>query len=110
MKVYFENDDFKLYKSDCINVLQKLKEKSVDMIFADPPYFLSNGGITCKAGRMVSVNKGDWDKSNGHDDDYRFTIKWLEEHGRPVDGRLSGPGIRKYRKVMEQRKKRLLAE
>lgn len=78
MKVYFGNDDFKLYKGDCINVLQKLKEKSIDMIFADPPYFLSNDGITCKAGRMVSVNKGDWDKSNGHNEDYCFTIKWLE--------------------------------
>ncbi len=43
-------------------------------------------------------------------DEALSTIKWLEEHGRPVDGRLSGPGIRKYRKVMEQRKKRLLAE
>jgi len=47
------------------------------MIFADPPYNLSNGGITCHAGRMVSVNKGDWDKSNGIDKDHEFVIDWL---------------------------------
>lgn len=39
-----------------------MKPESVDMIFADPPYFLSNDGITCQGGKMVSVNKGSWDK------------------------------------------------
>lgn len=58
--------------------MNKLDEKSVDLIFADPPYFLSNGGITCKAGKMVSVNKGDWDKSMGLEGDYKFTLKWLK--------------------------------
>jgi site-specific DNA-methyltransferase (adenine-specific) len=47
------------------------------MIFADPPYNLSNGGITCYAGRMVSVNKGDWDKSKGFEQDHQFTLDWL---------------------------------
>jgi len=47
------------------------------MIFADPPYNLSNGGITCQAGRMVSVNKGEWDKSNGIEQDHQFAIDWL---------------------------------
>ena len=48
------------------------------MVFADPPYNLSNGGITVHAGRMVSVNKGDWDKSKGFKDDYDFHYKWME--------------------------------
>src|SRR3989344_5387449 len=48
------------------------------MIFSDPPYNLSNGGFSVHAGRMVSVNKGDWDKSNGFQDDYNFHYKWLE--------------------------------
>ncbi|MFI5058699.1 MAG: hypothetical protein ACHQLQ_10975, partial [Candidatus Acidiferrales bacterium] len=52
-------------------ILEKIPENSVDLVFADPPYFLSNGGITCHAGRMVSVNKGDWDKSRGVD---RFAV------------------------------------
>jgi site-specific DNA-methyltransferase (adenine-specific) len=48
-----------------------------DMMFADPPYFLSNGGITCHAGRMVKVDKGDWDKSRGPDLNHEFTHEWL---------------------------------
>ncbi|MDE1890860.1 MAG: site-specific DNA-methyltransferase [Planctomycetota bacterium] len=48
------------------------------MIFADPPYFLSNGGITCHAGRMVSVNKGKWDKSRGVKENHTFTLEWLK--------------------------------
>jgi site-specific DNA-methyltransferase (adenine-specific) len=48
-----------------------------DMIFADPPYFLSNGGITCHAGRMVSVKKGEWDKSRGPEANHNFNREWL---------------------------------
>lgn len=57
----------RLYQGDCLELLALIPESSVDLVFADPPYFLSNGGITCHAGRMVSVNKGDWDKSKGPD-------------------------------------------
>ena len=49
----------------------------VDLIFADPPYFLSNNGITCHAGRMVSVNKGEWDRSRGADANHEFNRAWL---------------------------------
>jgi len=66
-----------LYKGDCLKLMQEFPEESFDMIFADPPYFLSNGGITCQAGRMVSVNKGKWDKSKGLDENYKFTLDWL---------------------------------
>ncbi|HEV2329880.1 MAG TPA: site-specific DNA-methyltransferase [Verrucomicrobiae bacterium] len=48
-----------------------------DAIFADPPYFLSNGGITCHAGRMVEVDKGDWDKSRGPELNHEFNQAWL---------------------------------
>lgn len=47
------------------------------MIFADPPYHLSNGGISVQSGKMVSVNKGDWDKSKGYETDYLFDKTWL---------------------------------
>jgi site-specific DNA-methyltransferase (adenine-specific) len=66
-----------LYQEDCLKVLSQLPDNSVDMIFADPPYFLSNGGITCQAGKMVSVNKGDWDKSKGVEENHEFNRKWL---------------------------------
>ncbi len=57
----------KIYQGDCLEILSALPESCVDLIFADPPYFLSNGGITCHAGKMVSVNKGEWDRSPGAD-------------------------------------------
>jgi hypothetical protein len=49
----------KIYQGDCLEILAAIPEACVDMIFADPPYFLSNDGITCHAGKMVSVNKGE---------------------------------------------------
>jgi len=66
-----------LYKADCFDILAQIPDSSIDMIFADPPYFLSNGGITCQAGKMVSVNKGKWDKSQGTEENHEFNRKWL---------------------------------
>jgi len=77
-KPYFHKDNFVLYLGDCLELLPKLPENSIDMIFADPPYNLSNGGFTVHAGRRVSVNKGEWDKSRGFEDDYEFHRRWLE--------------------------------
>lgn len=77
-KPYFNKDNFVLYHANCLEVLSQLPENCVDMIFADPPYNLSNGGFSVHAGRMVSVHKGDWDKSKGFQDDYEFHHKWLE--------------------------------
>ena len=69
---------FKLILGNCLNELKKIKPKSIDMIFADPPYKLSNGGITCSSGKISSVNKGDWDKSLGFLEDNKFNKKWLK--------------------------------
>jgi site-specific DNA-methyltransferase (adenine-specific) len=77
-KPYYLKNDFVLYNSDALNILNSLPENSVDMVFADPPYNLSNGGFSVHAGKMVSVNKGNWDKSKGFSDDYQFHFKWLE--------------------------------
>ena len=76
---YFQNDNFTLFLGDCIKLLKKFPDDYFDMIFADPPYHLSNNGITVHAGKMVSVNKGDWDKSNGIKEDYLFHESWLRE-------------------------------
>jgi site-specific DNA-methyltransferase (adenine-specific) len=77
-KPYFLKDNFVLYNGDAIKILAQLPANSVDMVFADPPYNLSNGGFTVHAGRMVSVNKGDWDISKGFLDDYAFHYQWME--------------------------------
>jgi len=57
LKPYYEKPKFKLYHADCLDILAELPENSVDMIFADPPYFLSSGSFTCQNGKMVSVKK-----------------------------------------------------
>jgi site-specific DNA-methyltransferase (adenine-specific) len=67
----------RIYQGDCLDLLAQIPESSVDLVFADPPYFLSNGGITCHAGKMVSVNKGAWDKSRGPDLNHEFNKAWL---------------------------------
>jgi site-specific DNA-methyltransferase (adenine-specific) len=67
----------KIFQGDCLDILAAIPESCVDLIFADPPYFLSNNGITCHAGRMVSVNKGQWDVSRGADANHEFNRAWL---------------------------------
>jgi site-specific DNA-methyltransferase (adenine-specific) len=69
--------NLRLYQGDCLEILAAIPANSVDLIFADPPYFLSNGGITCHAGKMVSVHKGDWDKSRSADANHEFNRDWL---------------------------------
>ena len=78
-KTYFKDDSFKLINDDTFNALEKFEEKIFDMIFADPPYFLSNNGITCSGGKMVSVNKGIWDKSLSVKEKHDFNKKWIKE-------------------------------
>ena len=78
-KTYFKDGSFKLINDDTFNALEKFEEKIFDMIFADPPYFLSNNGITCSGGKMVSVNKGNWDKSLSVKEKHDFNKKWIKE-------------------------------
>ena len=71
-----------LYHGNCLELLDaiaaKYPEGHFDAIFADPPYFLSNGGISCHAGKMVKVDKGDWDKSRGAELNHEFNLEWLK--------------------------------
>jgi site-specific DNA-methyltransferase (adenine-specific) len=70
--------DFVLYHGDALEVLPRFAEASVDLIFADPPYFLSNGGVTCQSGKMVSVNKGGWDRLESVEAMHAFNRAWLK--------------------------------
>jgi len=76
---YFKDGDFTLYKGDCTVLLKDFPDDSVDLIFADPPYTLSNGGFTCQSGRRAPVHKGEWDISSGIDNDFRFHLDWIGE-------------------------------
>lgn len=75
---FYERANFTLYQADCLDLLVQLPENSVNMIFADPPYFLSNGSFTCQNGKIVSVKKGDWDLSNGLKKNFEFYLTWIE--------------------------------
>ncbi len=71
-----------LYNADCIEVLKTLKPNSIDLIFADPPYFLSNGGKSIHSGKIVSVNKGEWDEKSKYDNHLQFTKEWMQQSFR----------------------------
>jgi len=74
---HYHNDNTAIFNNDCLELLALIPENSIDMIFADPPYMLSNNGFTCQNGRMVNVNKGKWDKSNGFENDALFHDTWI---------------------------------
>ncbi len=76
---YYNDSDFKLILGDSFKELKSIDEKSIDMVFADPPYFLSGDGITCSGGKMVCVNKGDWDKKISVKEKHEFNKKWIKE-------------------------------
>ena len=76
-KKYIDLENFILYHDDCLKRLKKIDKKSIDMIFADPPYFLSNGGVSCHSGKQVSVNKGKWDEGLCPNDKLNFNRKWI---------------------------------
>lgn len=77
---YFHDErGLTLLQGDALDLLSTMESAQFDLIFADPPYFLSNNGITCQNGRMVSVNKGEWDRSKGPLENHEFNLRWLRE-------------------------------
>lgn len=77
MNVIYKNSNSMLLFGDSFQLLKKFEEKSIDMIFADPPYFLSSGGISCHSGKQVNVNKGDWDTTLTIEDKVKYNRKWI---------------------------------
>ncbi len=77
-KPYYKKPRFELYQADSLEFLKEFPENSIDMVFADPPYFLSSGTFTCQNGKMVSVKKGDWDLSNGLKKNFEFHLEWIK--------------------------------
>lgn len=77
--VAHRQENAKLIKGDSLKLLAEWPDKSVDLVFADPPYRLSNGGFSCQNGRRASVNKGKWDQSTTLEEDHDFNVRWLRE-------------------------------
>lgn len=78
LKPYYKSSDraFTLLLGDCRQILSQF-DFQFDMIFADPPYFLSNGGISVQSGKIVCVDKGEWDRSFGKEYIDDFNYKWI---------------------------------
>ena len=70
-------EGIKLIQGDSLEVMKTIEPKSVSMIFADPPYFLSSGGTTCINGKRASVDKGEWDTTKGVYEKHTFNREWL---------------------------------
>lgn len=76
-KPFYKDSDSALFLADTFAALKNMRPECIDVIFADPPYFLSNDGITCSAGKAVSVNKGDWDKIGSLEEKHEFNRQWI---------------------------------
>ena len=77
VKPFYKDENSMLFLDDTFNILGKMQPNSFDTIFADPPYFLSNDGISCSGGKVVSVNKGNWDKIDNLEEKHNFNRKWI---------------------------------
>lgn len=77
-QIYFTDKNFTLIQGNTFEVLKKIGKNSVDFIFSDPPYFLSSGGISCKSGKQVSVDKGDRDKPKTIYEKINFHRNWIK--------------------------------
>ena len=69
--------NFRILHGDCMERMKEIEDDSIDAIFADPPYILSNGGISVQSGKQVCVDKGEWDKGGTPEHIYEFNRQWL---------------------------------
>lgn len=81
-ETFYNGENFQLILGNSLSILKQIPDNSISIIITDPPYFLSNNGITCKSGKMVSVNKGKWDMKNSLDEIDEFNYIWLKESQR----------------------------
>ena len=75
---HYKDENCELFLENTFVLLEKMNPECIDMIFADPPYFLSNDGITCNGGKIISVNKGNWDKISTFEEKHKFNRQWIK--------------------------------
>lgn len=76
---FYADETTALVCGDAFDLLARMPDACVDLVFADPPYFLSNGGISCSGGKQVLVDKGDWDKGLSVEEKHEFNRLWIRE-------------------------------
>jgi len=77
-KPFYSVANAHLFYGDALEIVPEMPAESVDLIFADPPYGMSNDGMSLHAGKRVSVNKGEWDRSRGVKLDFEFHQAWIK--------------------------------
>ena len=77
MQTYYEDERSTLILGDAFEALASPPDASFYMVFADPPYSLSNDGISNSGGRQVIVNKGEWDRGLSVEDKHEFNRRWI---------------------------------
>ncbi|MCO6542361.1 MAG: site-specific DNA-methyltransferase [Lactobacillus sp.] len=78
LKPYYMDQQTILILHDSFDFMSHMKPQTMDMIFADPPYFLSNGGISTSGGKIVCVNKGKWDHVASFKEKHNFNLQWIK--------------------------------
>ena len=68
-----------MYLADCVELMRLMPASCVDMVFADPPYRLTGGGVTVRSGRVAPADKGEWDRSRGLGKDLKRKVRWRWE-------------------------------
>lgn len=77
MHPYHQSEYFTLYQGDSLSLIEQLEDNSIDVVFADPPYFLSSGRKMDIAGRHVHFEKGKWDRCRSAEEIDEFNKKWI---------------------------------
>ena len=76
-QAYFQTTDFSLYLGDSLSLISELDDNTIDVVFADPPYFLSSGRKMDIAGRKMSFEKGAWDRCRSTEEIDEFNEQWI---------------------------------
>lgn len=82
MRLTVGSTSLTLHSGDAAAVMQTLAAESIDVAFADPPYFLSGSGSTCRSGTRARVHKGDWDAPRAAEYQHLFAVRWLAAMSR----------------------------
>jgi modification methylase len=80
-----------ILQGDCLEELKKLPDRSVDLVFADPPYNLQLGGDLLRPDNSkVDAVDDDWDRFESFETYDTFTKAWMKECKRVLkdDGAL----------------------
>lgn len=94
MSLFYEDEKVTLLKGDSLELMKEIADESIDVIITDPPFFLSNGGVSVQSGKQVSVNKGDWDSAELTDPE-EFYSNFLDEARRVLtkDGTIMARNV-----------------